>query len=130
MVSTKPYMGTVLKILAVYTLALGIFELVTLGVWIDSYRTTNWVATVVPLLMFCIPLIVFAIMVLFRIRSGAAKKVLYVLASYTLLLFLFTLFEILFGPPGWHKIIAFLDLPVFALAGLVLSGLRRGTIYE
>jgi hypothetical protein len=123
--SAKPSMRTVVRILAMYTLALGLFDFVTaLG---PLYRTTNWVAVAVPLLM-SVPLIVFAIMVLFRIRSGAAKKVLYVLAGYTFLIFLFVLFEILLGPPGWYKIIALLALPVLALAGLVLLALRRGTI--
>ncbi len=118
-------MKTIVRILAVYTLALGLFDFVmALG---PLYRTTNWVAVAVPLLM-SVPLIVFAIMVLFRMRSGTAGKVLYVLAVYTILLFLFVLFEILLGPPGWYKIIALLDLPVLALAGLVLLALRRDTI--
>jgi hypothetical protein len=101
--------------------------LLTLIPW-TPYQTTNWVAIAVPMLMFCIPLIVFAIMVLFRMRRDAARKVLYVLAVYTLLVYLFVLFEILLAPPGWYKIFALLDLPVLALAGLVLLALRRGTI--
>jgi hypothetical protein len=125
--SMKPYMRTVIKILAIYALASAIFNLLTLISW-TPYQTTNWVAIAVPLLMYSIPLIVFAIMVLFRVRSDAARKVLYVLAGYTFLLFLFVLFEILLGPPGWYKIIALLDLPVLALAGLVLLALRQGTI--
>jgi hypothetical protein len=124
--STKPAMRTVIRILAIYALTFGLFDFVTaLG---PLYRTANWVAIAVPLLMYSIPLIVFAIMVLFRVRSGAARKVLYVLAVYTILLFLFVLFEILLAPPGWYKIIALLDLPVLALVGLVLMALRRGTI--
>jgi hypothetical protein len=125
--STKPSMRTVIKILAIYALASAIFNLLTLIPW-TPYQTTNWVAIAVPMLMFCIPLIVFAIMVLFRMRRGAARKVLYVLAVYTLLVYLFVLFEILLAPPGWYKIFALLDLPVLALAGLVLLALRRGTI--
>jgi hypothetical protein len=125
---TKPYMRTVIRVLAVYTLAVGIFDLLSLITLTQLNQITSWVVIAVPLLMYSIPLIVFAIMVLFRIRSGAARKVLYVLAGYTFLLFLFVLFEILLGPPGWYKIIAFLDLPALALAGLVLLALRRDTI--
>jgi hypothetical protein len=123
----KPYMRTVIRILAVYALASAIFNLLTLIPW-TPYQTTNWVAIAVPMLMFCVPLIVFAIMVLFRVRSGAARKVLYVLAVYMLLVYLFVLLEILLAPPGWYKIFALLALPVLALAGLVRMALRRGTI--
>ena len=126
----KPSMGTILKILAGYTLAFGVFDLLTVIPWMNPYQTTNWLGTAIPLI-YSIPLIVFATMVLFRTRSGTAKKVLYVLAGYTLLLFLFVLVEILIPPLGWYKIVVFLfDLPVLALAGLVLFALRQGTIYE
>ena len=129
MISMKPSMRTILKILAGYTLAFGVFELLTVIPWMNPYQTTNWLGTAIPLLMYSIPLIVFATMVLLRIRSGAAKKVLYVLAGYTLLLFLFVLIEMLIPPLDWYRIVVFLfDLPVLALAGLILFVLRRGTI--
>jgi len=124
----KPSMRTILKILAGYTLAFGVFELLTVIPWMNPYQTTNWLGTAIPLI-YSIPLIVFATMVLFRIRSGTAKKVLYVLAGYTLLLFLFVLIEMLIPPLDWYRIVVFLfDLPVLALAGLVLFALKRGTI--
>jgi len=129
MISMKPSMRTILKILAVYTLASAVFNFLTLVPWTKPYQTTNWLGFIIPLLMYSIPLIVFATMVLFRIRSGTAKKVLYVLAGYTLLLFLFVLIEMLIPPLDWYRIVVFLfDLPVLALAGLVLFALRRGTI--
>ncbi len=129
MMSTKPSMRTVLKILAVYTLAVGIFDLVPLGTLTQRNQITSWVVIAVPLLMYSIPLIVFATMVLFRTRSGTAKKVLYVLAVYTLLLFLFFFIEMLVPPLDWYRIVVLLlALPVLALAGLVLTALRRGTI--
>lgn len=128
MISMKPSMRTILKILAGYTLAFGVFELLTVIPWMNPYQTTNWLGTAIPLI-YSIPLIVFATMVLFRIRSGTAKKVLYVLAGYTLLLFLFVLIEMLIPPLDWYRIVVFLfDLPVLALAGLVLFALKRGTI--
>jgi hypothetical protein len=124
MMSAKPSMRTVLRILAVYTLAFGVFELVTLNPWMKP----KWVGIAIPLI-YSIPLIVFAIMVLFRIRTGAGKIVLSVLAVYTILLFLFVLIEMLVPPPDWYRIVvALLCLPVLALAGLVLFALRRGTI--
>jgi hypothetical protein len=128
MISMKPSMRTILKILVVYTLASAVFNFLTLILWMKPYQTTNWLGTAIPLI-YSIPLIVFATMVLFGIRSGTAKKVLYVLAGYTLLLFLFVLIEMLIPPLDWYRIVVFLfDLPVLALAGLVLFALRRGTI--
>ena len=128
MISTKLSLRTILKILAGYTLAFGVFELLTVIPWMNPYQTTNWLVSAIPL-MYSIPLIVFAAMVLFRIRSGAGITVLSILAGYTLLLFLFVLIEILIPPLDWYRIVVcLLDLPVLALAGLVLFALKRGTI--
>jgi hypothetical protein len=124
--SMKPSTRTAIRILAVYTLVIGLYDFMTSLPWNTQYHP-SWLTIAVPLLM-SIPLIVFAIMVLFRMRSGAAKKVLYVLAGYTFLVYLFVLLEILLAPPGWYKIFVLLALPVLALAGLVLLALRRGTI--
>jgi len=128
MISTKPSMRTILKILAGYTLAFGVFELVTVIPWTKPYQTSNWLQVAVPLI-FDIPVVVLAVMILFRIKGVAGKTVLSVLAGYTLLLFLFFLIEMLIPPLDWYRIIVLLFyLPVLALAVLVLFALRRGTI--